>query len=89
MKVESDDRARFERETKEYAAYQKQIEKSNRKKKRGSIVKDPNRPKRPLTAFFVFTNEERKKVQDSRPGITLTETSKVLGLTWRNLGKSS
>ena len=39
-------------------------EKSEKKKE-----KDPNAPKRPLTAFFLFNQKYREKVLERNPGI--------------------
>ncbi|PAA58906.1 hypothetical protein BOX15_Mlig025073g1, partial [Macrostomum lignano] len=50
-----------------------------RKRKR---VKDPNMPKRPLSAFFFFCEEERPKVRASNPDWRVSEVAKELGRRW-------
>lgn len=50
-----------------------------RKKKR---AKDPNAPKRALSAFFWFCNDERPKVKDSMPEASVGEVAKELGRRW-------
>nr|XP_049696738.1 high mobility group protein B3 [Helicoverpa armigera] len=44
--------------------------------------RDPNLPKRPLSAFFWFTNEERSKVKASYPDYNVSEIAKELGKRW-------
>ena len=50
-----------------------------RKKKR---VKDPDAPKRPLSAFFWFCNDERPKVKAILPDSTVGDVAKELGRRW-------
>ena len=33
--------------------------------------KDPNAPKRPLSAYFIFSNESREEVKKANPGSTV------------------
>lgn len=47
--------------------------------------KDPNAPKRGLSAYMFFANEQRKNVQDENPGITFGQVGKVLGERWKAL----
>ena len=39
----------------------------NKNKKKVKRMKDPNAPKRALSGFFWFSNEERPKVQAANP----------------------
>lgn len=50
-----------------------------RKKKR---QKDPDAPKRPLSAFFWFCNDERPKVKATMPDSTVGDVAKELGRRW-------
>lgn len=50
-----------------------------RKKKR---QKDPDAPKRPLSAFFWFCNDERPKVKVTMPDSTVGDVAKELGRRW-------
>lgn len=45
-------------------------------------TKDPNAPKRALSAFFCFCNEERPKVKGLHPGYTVGDVAKELGKRW-------
>merc|ERR1712060_418753 len=43
-----------------------------------------NKPKRPLTGFFRFTKDFRKR----HPGMKLTEVTKTAGSEWKALGEA-
>jgi len=49
------------------------------KKKR---TKDPNAPKRAMSAFFWFCNDERSKVRDLNPKWTVGDVAKELAKKW-------
>ncbi|KAK5858604.1 hypothetical protein PBY51_002733 [Eleginops maclovinus] len=44
--------------------------------------KDPNAPKRPPSAFFIFCAEYRPKVKGETPGLTIGDVAKRLGEMW-------
>jgi len=54
-------------------------EKGGRKRKR---QKDPNAPKRALSAFFWFCNDERPRVKETMNDATVGEVAKELGRRW-------
>ncbi|VVC91726.1 unnamed protein product [Leptidea sinapis] len=45
-------------------------------------TKDPNAPKRSLSAFFWFCNDERSKVKANNPEYTMGDIAKELGRRW-------
>jgi len=47
--------------------------------------KDPNAPKRGLSAYMFFANENRDKVHKENPGIKFGEVGKLLGERWKSL----
>ncbi|TVY46215.1 Non-histone chromosomal protein [Lachnellula occidentalis] len=47
--------------------------------------KDPNAPKRGLSAYMFFANEQRENVREENPGITFGQVGKVLGERWKAL----
>jgi hypothetical protein len=47
--------------------------------------KDPNAPKQPLSAYFIFSTEERLKVKSENPGFTICEVAKELGRRWAEM----
>lgn len=69
------DKVRYEREMKNY------IPPKGQKKKR---FKDPNAPKRPPSAFFLFCADFRSKVKGENPGLTIGDTAKKLGEMWNS-----
>lgn len=50
-------------------------------------IKDPNAPKKPLSAYFLFTNDERAKIKEAYPEMGITEIAKETGRRWANIGK--
>lgn len=51
---------------------------------------DPNAPRKPMTSYFLFAAEERKKIRDERneqnePALTNTEMTLELAKRWGNL----
>lgn len=47
--------------------------------------KDPNAPKRPLSAYFFFCNEIRNEVREANPNKKVTEIAQLLAERWRAL----
>jgi len=50
--------------------------------------KDPNAPKRPLSAYFAWLGENRVKVKADNPGISHKEVTAKLGEMWNALEES-
>ncbi|KAL9617798.1 MAG: hypothetical protein Q9160_007452 [Pyrenula sp. 1 TL-2023] len=42
-------------------------------------------PKRGLSAYMFFANEQREKVREENPGISFGQVGKVLGDRWKGL----
>ena len=57
----------------------KVINKTNKPKK------DPNAPKKGMSAFMYFSRDNRDKVKSDNPDITFGELGKELGQRWRAL----
>jgi hypothetical protein len=51
-------------------------------KRKRKEKKDPNAPKRALSAFFCFCNEERPKVRAKFPSYAVGDVAKELGKRW-------
>ncbi|KAL4785689.1 high mobility group box domain-containing protein [Aspergillus varians] len=49
--------------------------------------KDPNAPKRGLSAYMFFANDNREKVREDNPGITFGQVGKMLGEKWKALSE--
>ena len=55
------------------------------KKKKPKAKKDPNEPKRNLSAFMIFSKETRGDVLEKNPGFALGDVGKELGRRWREM----
>jgi len=51
----------------------------------GKPMKDPNAPKKPLSAYFLFSQDERLKVKAEFPDFSITEVAKELGRRWASI----
>ncbi|XP_016097941.1 high mobility group protein B2-like [Sinocyclocheilus grahami] len=71
------DKVRYDREMKNYMP--------PKGAKGGKKQKDPNAPKRPPSAFFVFCSDHRPKVKNDNPGISIGDIAKKLGVMWSKL----
>merc|ERR1711874_914450 len=47
--------------------------------------KDPNAPKQPLSAYFIFSTQERLRVKEGNPGFSICEVAKELGRRWAEM----
>jgi len=68
-----------------YTCKAKLLELLGRQDVKKTKKKDENKPKRPITSFFIFSNENRKKVAQNNKGVAPTGISKKLGEMWENL----
>ncbi|RNA08373.1 High mobility group DSP1 [Brachionus plicatilis] len=73
------DKVRYD---KEMASYAPPTEAGGRRKKK---KKDPNAPKRPLSAFFLFCADERPNVKAQYPQYSVGEAAKELGERWNKV----
>lgn len=48
------------------------------------VKKDPNAPKRPMSAFLAFSNQRRASLKRSNPSLTNSDLSKALSQIWKN-----
>jgi len=55
------------------------------KRGRGRKNKDPNKPKKALSAYTCFVKEERPKLTAANPSLTFGQVGKALGEKWNNL----
>lgn len=75
------DKERFEAEKSKYTGpWKVPVEKTQR---------DPNAPKRPISAFLLFSNSNRSAVKRSKPEATNAEVSRTLAALWKGLPKES
>lgn len=51
-------------------------------RKKAKLTKDPNAPKRPLSAFFLYCKDERAKVKARMENVRVIEVNKELARRW-------
>ena len=66
-----------------------QERKTEKKGKGSKKKKDPNAPKKPLTAYMVWLGENRPALKAKYPGLSITELSKKAGELWKTLDDKS
>ncbi|KAJ3950960.1 Non-histone chromosomal protein 6 [Colletotrichum tropicale] len=49
------------------------------------LLEYPNAPKRGLSAYMFFANEQRENVREENPGISFGQVGKILGERWKAL----
>ncbi|XP_036360879.1 glutamic acid-rich protein isoform X2 [Octopus sinensis] len=52
-------------------------------KRKRKQVKDPNAPKRCLSAFFIFCKDHRAKLIEEKPELKVSEVATLLGKMWK------
>ena len=57
----------------------------NKKTKTVKEKKDPNRPKKPLTAYFHYANERRPLLKAENPDVKIPQISKLIGAEWNKM----
>lgn len=58
-----------------------------KKQSEGKKGKDPNAPKRPLSAYMLWLNANRDKIRSDSPGMSVTDVSKKAGELWKGMSK--
>jgi hypothetical protein len=53
-----------------------------RKPRKTKKIKDPNAPKRNISAFFFFSAEEREKMKKEGTELKLVDATKEIGKRW-------
>merc|ERR1719361_3034495 len=51
--------------------------------------KDPNAPKRPLSAYFIFMGEKRAEVKAANPNDKIGDIAKKMGKMWQELDEKA
>lgn len=57
-------------------------------KKKKKVPKDPEAPKRPMSAYMFYAQEMRQNVVQENPNAKLVDVSKILGEMWNKLDKT-
>lgn len=45
------------------------------------------KPKRPISAMFIFSEEKRKQLQEERPDLSESELTRLLARMWNDLSE--
>jgi len=56
--------------------------------KKRRVKKDPNKPKKNLSAYFYFLNDKRSEVRKRNPSADVTTIAKIVGEMWKKLSPS-
>jgi len=81
------------KKTSNYTQYQvklsafKEEQKLTADTKAAKKPRDPNAPKRPATAYFLFTNKIRKATTAANPEMKITQLAKVMGQKWKEISE--
>lgn len=71
--------------TKKAAPKKKTEKKPKKAAKKEKKEKDPNAPKRALSAFMYYSQENRPVVKQENPSASFGEIGKILGQQWKDL----
>jgi len=87
MKYESqakEDKDRYEKEMDDYVPpeAEDQEDGGKQKKKKVKKEKDKNAPKGALSAYFIFSGDQRKELKEKHPELTIGEMAKLIGSKW-------
>mmetsp|Transcript_24394 Transcript_24394/g.30019 ORF Transcript_24394/g.30019 Transcript_24394/m.30019 type:complete len:194 (+) Transcript_24394:156-737(+) len=55
------------------------------KKTRGKKGKDPNKPKRNMSAFFLYSNAHRARIKEENPGIAFGRVAQLLSVEFKSI----
>ncbi len=50
-------------------------------------VKDPNAPKRPLSAYFIYLADQREAFKKAHPGCSVTDVTKGVADQWKKVSE--
>ncbi|KAJ2486016.1 hypothetical protein IWW37_005760 [Coemansia sp. RSA 2050] len=53
--------------------------------KKQAVKRDPNEPKRPPSAYILYTHDKRQEIKDSRPEVTPAELLALTVDAWNNI----
>ena len=78
-----EDKERYAREMEDYVPPSDVEEDGPKKKKR----KDPNAPKRNMSAFFLYSNDVRQSVRESNPDAKFGDIAKIISKQYKELSE--
>jgi len=57
-------------------------------KRKAKKEKDPNAPKRPLSAFMFFCQDNRPALKQANPNANFSELGKIMGAAWKEVSEA-
>lgn len=76
----------YKKERKEYEKkMQSYIPPAGCKRSKSKATRDPDAPKKPMTAYFAWMNENRSRIKEENPGAGLGEVAKIAGAEWKDV----
>jgi structure-specific recognition protein 1 len=81
----AEEKARYAAEMADYAPPNSPGEGSGKKAAKGKSKKDPNAPKRGLSAYMFFMQKMRSEIQEENPDAAFGEIGKIVGQKWKEL----
>uniref|UniRef100_A0A2P2I090 High mobility group protein DSP1-like n=1 Tax=Hirondellea gigas TaxID=1518452 RepID=A0A2P2I090_9CRUS len=83
--MSSEDKERYAEQMKDYVPPPGTTPRGRRRRRGSKKERDPNKPKRALSAFFYYAKDERGKVRGINPDFSVGEVAKELGRQWNEL----
>ena len=83
QKMAAKDKKRYEKAMKKYTPdpeFLRKQARANRKRRR-----DPNAPKRALSAFMIYSKERRPEITSANPHIAFGDIARTIGEEWRSM----
>ncbi|XP_065345352.1 FACT complex subunit Ssrp1 isoform X2 [Cloeon dipterum] len=83
------EKKRKEKEKKKEKKAKKTKSVSEKPRKKKEKKEDDGKPKRPMSAYFLWFNSNRENIKKKYPGISVTEVAKKAGEMWKELTDKS
>ncbi len=83
------ERRRQERKKKKAEREEKRSQRKEKRERKVKKTKLPGQPKRALSAYFLWMNENRDKIKEKNPGLSITEIGRKAGELWKALADKS
>jgi len=82
--MSSDEESTNEYESEEEQGSEEEVEEVPKKRKT-KPKKDPNKPKRNMSAFFLYSNANRARIKEENPGIAFGKVAQLLSKEFKKL----
>jgi hypothetical protein len=87
-KLAEDDKERYLEEMKTYVAPYGDDSDDDKPTKKKKATKDPNAPKRPMSAYFLYSNAIRNSVKEQNPDAKFGDIAKIISAQYKELTES-